>query len=764
MGGDTNKGLLLPYFNGEPDKFKGWWMRFKAFATIKSFGPAIQRTKEAELPADESTNVSSDKPKQAAKNRNLMAIACLTAAFQDDGLLNLIEGSMTQQWPSGLAYLVVDALYKRYRPVDIIMRVEMRTRLNQVSMKTHEDPRTLFDQLASIQSAYNDAKRRIDPDDLIAVVLEKAPDEYKSILTAEQRVKGTNLTLEDLRSCMNDLYRTRSSKSTTDPNQIEVSLAAHQMKFNGVCGYCEKTGHSEEKCWHKNANRNKNKTLRPCIHCGGKHMDFKCWELPSNANKRPKNWKSKIGEEAANIAHDGRASTDVELLLSNMDEHLNYGQNDESLLMDPNIWIGDSAASVHMSPHEEGMTNKKKIRGEITVGNGEVIVTKLSGDIPCEVQDKHGKSVTKALISDVVLTKGTPYNLFSLTKMMSQGWILRGKNNTGITLKKGDNVLSFDIPIKTPRGIVYAMKMRRNKGKDPSASGLVNNAKAVAEGTERDIPNTNPIAMMWPEEEEDYGNIDEDVDDNDDQDVDTDVDDNDDQEVVTNDEDSDDHVVDTDDDDGKKDIDDDVDDVDADNDDDDRNIDDENDIEDDDEYDIDDDDEYDIDNNDADEDDDGNVDEVDDEDGEENKNGNGEDITEGGNAIKDNMQSGVTRTGTKFREVKIKDKTAKDVNVPGACVNLRKSEAGKKRISDVEKRRCNNERRPARSTPDSTFVATNKSRRIPLTQSGNPYCTTLLLMEKMTMINIEVGRSVGVHFNIAYALTMTNQIIHSDTT
>jgi hypothetical protein len=49
------------------------------------------------------------------------------------------------------------------------------------------------------------------------------------------------------------------------------------------------------------------KTLRPCRHCGGKHMDFKCWELPSNANKRPQNWKSRKGVEAANIAHDGRA-------------------------------------------------------------------------------------------------------------------------------------------------------------------------------------------------------------------------------------------------------------------------------------------------------------------------------------------------------------------------------------------------------------------------------------------------------------------------
>jgi hypothetical protein len=79
-------------------------------------------------------------------------------------------------------------------------------------MKADEDPRTLFNQLASIQSAYNNAARKIDQDDLIAVVLEKAPEKYKSILTAEQRSKGANLTLTDLNSCMHDLYRTLQSK------------------------------------------------------------------------------------------------------------------------------------------------------------------------------------------------------------------------------------------------------------------------------------------------------------------------------------------------------------------------------------------------------------------------------------------------------------------------------------------------------------------------------------------------------------------------
>jgi hypothetical protein len=37
--------LLLPYFNCDPDKFKGWWMRFKASANIENFGPAILKNK-----------------------------------------------------------------------------------------------------------------------------------------------------------------------------------------------------------------------------------------------------------------------------------------------------------------------------------------------------------------------------------------------------------------------------------------------------------------------------------------------------------------------------------------------------------------------------------------------------------------------------------------------------------------------------------------------------------------------------------------------
>jgi hypothetical protein len=71
--------------------------------------------------------------------------------------------------------------------------------------------------------------------------------------------------------------------------------------------------------------------------------------------------------------------------------------------------------------------------------------------------------VTTGIVTDVALTKGSPFNLFSLTKAMQQGWILAGDNTNGFTHTKGKDVLKFDIPIVTPKGAVYAMYMRRTE-------------------------------------------------------------------------------------------------------------------------------------------------------------------------------------------------------------------------------------------------------------------------------------------------------------
>jgi hypothetical protein len=155
-------------------------------------------------------------------------------------------------------------------------------------------------------------------------------------------------------------------------------------------------------------------------------MDHKCWELPQNASKRPTNWKSRAGNEVANIAREEHENNTYELLLSNLDHNTRFCPEHEDLLANHNIWIGDTAATVHMTPHNDGMTNVTNMSGHITVGNGQTMKTTKTGNIMFEIKNKKDNTTKSGLLTDVCLTKSSPFNLFSLTKMMKSGWKLGG--------------------------------------------------------------------------------------------------------------------------------------------------------------------------------------------------------------------------------------------------------------------------------------------------------------------------------------------------
>jgi hypothetical protein len=109
--------------------------------------------------------------------------------------------------------------------------------------------------------------------------------------------------------------------------------------------------------------------------------------------------------EIANVACDGQSGPTVELLLSNIDDEMQSFPDSQAILLDPNVWIGDTAATVHMTPHAEGMVNMKNTKGGITVGNGEDMLAKKIGDTLCELCYRHGKKGHSGKITDVALIK-----------------------------------------------------------------------------------------------------------------------------------------------------------------------------------------------------------------------------------------------------------------------------------------------------------------------------------------------------------------------
>ena len=127
-----------------------------------------------------------------------------------------------------------------------------------VEVKPKDDPKTLFEQVALIQNWYNDGTKKIQKDQLVAVVLTAAPVEYTAVLTLEQQKQGTGLVLSHLRVVMNKYCRAVFKSGGPTTKDDEMSLMQHEeksgkstynkgqgskKKFSGNCHNCGKKGH-----------------------------------------------------------------------------------------------------------------------------------------------------------------------------------------------------------------------------------------------------------------------------------------------------------------------------------------------------------------------------------------------------------------------------------------------------------------------------------------------------------------------------------------
>ena len=135
------------------------------------------------------------------------------------------------------------------------------------------------------------------------------------------------------------------------------------------------------------------------------------------------------------------------------------------LLQTPEIWIGDTAATMDITPHRKGMTEVTNPPGDVHVvmGNKQVEKSTAIGSISSIVCNNQGNQKFNVKMTDVALVPDCAFNLFSLSKWLKKGWSLHG-NADALTLSSPDGAckLRFDIKITTPNGVLFAICMKRS--------------------------------------------------------------------------------------------------------------------------------------------------------------------------------------------------------------------------------------------------------------------------------------------------------------
>ena len=168
---------------------------------------------------------------------------------------------------------------------------------------------------------------------------------------------------------------------------------------------------------------------------------------------------------------------DLKKVKKTKDDHENPSKNDDkdqALVtnemtlsnIENDIFIGDSAATSHMTNNKTGVYELTPIRGSVMIGNGESISCTHKGKL--DVICKHRDGSMARDMWEVKIVSQLNHDLFSFTKAMKEGWQMNGRWKEGglmIELFKTTRAsMKFDRMIPSGSSWLMGIKTQRLVG------------------------------------------------------------------------------------------------------------------------------------------------------------------------------------------------------------------------------------------------------------------------------------------------------------
>ena len=216
------------------------------------------------------------------------------------------------------------------------------------------------------------------------------------------------------------------------------------------------------------------------------HMEFESdddmAEQSKNANNAKTEGKVQVTKKTVHYyefssEEEEGEHADPEKFKKTQDDHENPSKNDENdqalvsnemtlSNIGSDIFIGDSAATSHMTNNKPGVYDLILIRGSVMIGNGESISCTHKGKL--DVICKHKDGSTAKQTWEVKIVPQLNHDLFSFTKATKEGWQMNGRWKEGGLMielfKTAKTSIKFDRMIPSWSSWLMGIKTQRLVG------------------------------------------------------------------------------------------------------------------------------------------------------------------------------------------------------------------------------------------------------------------------------------------------------------
>ena len=463
MSDTKEKTIRIIPFSGKEEDWRMWSRKFLARAKVQEYKEILTGTKKAPAAGttiDESTDQGKTQKKLQIANEK--AYNDLLLSCEEEVSFGAVDEAITTSFPDGDAHQAWTNLKARYESDTPATKILLKKEFSGSALEdANTDPDEWIADLERIRQRLKTLKSEITDEDLIIHILNNLPEEYENMVEAmeiELEDRSNPLKLKTVRERLRSKFQ--RLKKRNDIEDDKALIVRHQQ-FKGTCRNCGKYGHKAKDCrsreknrgQQKNNNNNGNNRSQEdrgprisgnCNYCGKEgHMERFCFK---------KKRDEKSDNEKANVAKDDDKEEEF-VMVHSMDMH----KDNKNHKINENTWLGDTGGTVHMRYSLEGMTDLSPTNIGITIGSGKKLSGTQQGTWHGTVlhSDGHTENIT---LKEVVYCPELSFNLFSLTKAMSNGGKL-GSDGTTITMTKGKQTIRFDRRIQTTNGYLSGVEI-----------------------------------------------------------------------------------------------------------------------------------------------------------------------------------------------------------------------------------------------------------------------------------------------------------------